>query len=93
MFLLWLRYKDNNEKSHGDDLRELDKFRTCVDQDLISLNFKTQVHKDWLDDHRTNINELWTSIYLLQGLMQAQATQIEQLQMELNQQQQEITLT
>ena len=74
--LLWLQYKEDVDRQHSDELRELNEFRMHAEQDLMSLNFSEQVHKDRLNDHRTNINKLWTLIYLLQGITQVQQEQL-----------------
>ena len=74
--LLWFKYKEEVDRQHGDELRELDEFRTRAESEFTHFNFQEQVHKDRLDDHRTDINELWTSIYLLQGITQAQQEQL-----------------
>ena len=74
--LLWLQYKEDIDRQHGDELRELDEFRTRAESEFAHFNFQEQVHKDRLDNHRTDINELWTSIYLLQGITQAQQEQL-----------------
>ena len=74
--LLWLQYKEDIDRQHGDELRELDEFRMRAELEFTHFNFQEQIHKDRLDDHRTDINELWTSIYLLQGITQAQQEQL-----------------